>query len=496
MPGRQQDHLSASPSLSVPMSADVSEAQPPDLTDVLAATAPERRLAPARRAGALKLALVMADCAALSGAALALGALVSTRAAIVTVLMLPVWLLVAKAHDLYDADDAKAWHLTTDEVPRLIYWATISLALTFVALSTAGTSDLDAGSAVVAFSIVLGVSASCRAAVRWLWRRIVPSERGLVVGFGTNATTVIRKLQLERGHHLEIVGQVALPRPDASGAEQIDRLRALIASTAAHRVIVATDELVDGELAPVLAACRAEGVKLSVAPPMRSVLGSSARLHRVAELAMVEMSTHGITLPQRVVKRTTDIVISSISLVLTLPVFVAIFALVRLESPGGALFRQSRAGRDGHPFTIIKFRTMCADAESRLDGIVDLESLDDPMFKIKDDPRVTRIGRWLRATSLDELPQLWNVLRGHMSLVGPRPEEMRVVARYDEATRVIRLGAKPGLTGPMQIHGRDDLTFSERLAVERDYAENYSLGRDLQILIRTVGVVLLRRGTS
>ncbi|HEX6754021.1 MAG TPA: sugar transferase, partial [Solirubrobacterales bacterium] len=139
---------------------------------------------------------------------------------------------------------------------------------------------------------------------------------------------------------------------------------------------------------------------------------------------------------------------------------------------------------EGVPFTVLKFRTMVVDAEERLGELVDLEELEEPAFKIPDDPRITRAGRFLRRTSIDELPQLINVLLGHMSLVGPRPEEEAVVALYDERQR-IRLAVKPGLTGPMQVYGRGDLTFEERLAMERDYLDNLSITSDLAILLRT-----------
>jgi lipopolysaccharide/colanic/teichoic acid biosynthesis glycosyltransferase len=142
---------------------------------------------------------------------------------------------------------------------------------------------------------------------------------------------------------------------------------------------------------------------------------------------------------------------------------------------------------------MLKFRTMTADAEKRLTDVVAPEDLPDPMFKLSDDPRVTRMGRLLRRTSLDELPQLFNVLRGEMSLVGPRPEELWLVERYREAER-FRLAMKPGMTGPMQVHGRGDLEFSERLAIEREYIENYSLAKDLRILAQTASAVMRRRG--
>jgi lipopolysaccharide/colanic/teichoic acid biosynthesis glycosyltransferase len=166
---------------------------------------------------------------------------------------------------------------------------------------------------------------------------------------------------------------------------------------------------------------------------------------------------------------------------------------ILLDSGRPALFRQRRAGIEGEPFTVLKFRTMVPDAEERLGDLVDLHSLAEPAFKIANDPRVTRVGRTLRRFSLDEIPQFVNVLKGEMSLVGPRPEEEAVVALYDERQRQ-RLAVKPGMTGPMQVYGRSDLTFEERLAMERDYLDNLSIAGDLAILLRTPGAVVRGEG--
>jgi lipopolysaccharide/colanic/teichoic acid biosynthesis glycosyltransferase len=171
----------------------------------------------------------------------------------------------------------------------------------------------------------------------------------------------------------------------------------------------------------------------------------------------------------------------------------AIAVAVRLDSRGPVLFVQRRVGLDGRAFAILKFRTMVAGADDVLSALVRLAGLDAPAFKLQRDPRVTRIGRLLRRTSLDELPQLLNVLRGDMSLVGPRPEQVEVVDRYAEEHR-LRLAVKPGLTGPMQVYGRGALTFEERLAVEREYIENLSIGRDLRLLALTLPSVVNGRG--
>jgi len=177
-------------------------------------------------------------------------------------------------------------------------------------------------------------------------------------------------------------------------------------------------------------------------------------------------------------------------LALLLP-FVAI--AIKLDSRGPVFFSQVRAGLGGRPFRIYKFRTMRVDAEERLEDVVSLEQLEDPMFKLRDDPRVTRVGRALRRLSIDELPQLFNVFVGEMSIVGPRPEQVEIVERYSPEDR-FRLTVKPGVTGPMQVFGRGELTFAERLAVELEYIENPSLARDLRIVLHTVPAVV--RGTG
>jgi lipopolysaccharide/colanic/teichoic acid biosynthesis glycosyltransferase/glycosyltransferase involved in cell wall biosynthesis len=192
---------------------------------------------------------------------------------------------------------------------------------------------------------------------------------------------------------------------------------------------------------------------------------------------------------ERGVKRVVDLTVALVALPLLAPVMALIALAIVLDTPGPALFRQVRIGLKGQPFTIYKFRTMVDGA----DRLVDLDALPEPAFKIPADPRVTRVGRFLRRWSLDELPQLFNVLRGEMSLVGPRPEEARLVARYTDDQRR-RLAVKPGMTGPMQINGRGDLPFDQRLCLELDYIEHYSVAKDLSILARTLPTVLGGKG--
>ena len=188
-------------------------------------------------------------------------------------------------------------------------------------------------------------------------------------------------------------------------------------------------------------------------------------------------------------KRVIDISVSSLLLILVSPLMLAVAIGVRLDSSGPALFRQTRVGLDGREFTMLKFRSMCADAEQRLAGLAHLNSGGSRLIRIPSDPRVTRLGAFLRRTSLDELPQLLNVLRGEMSLVGPRPQSPGEVALYTSLQRQ-RLSVLPGMTGLWQVTSRDDPSFAEWVRLDLDYIQRWSLGLDLKILLRTPLVVL------
>ncbi len=192
---------------------------------------------------------------------------------------------------------------------------------------------------------------------------------------------------------------------------------------------------------------------------------------------------------KRFVKRGMDIAGALIGLVVTLPAMALAAVAIKLDSPGPVLYRQVRIGENGRPFRIIKLRSMASGAEQQLPELVNLADLPEPAFKLHPDPRVTRVGRVLRRISLDEAPQFINVLTGEMSLVGPRPEEERVVALYADAQRR-RLAVKPGMTGPMQIRGRGNLTFAQRIGLELEYIDQYSLWRDIAIILRTIPAIV------
>ena len=440
--------------------------------------------------------LAAADLAAVLLAAAAVGLVEGGASAFWIAASAPLWVLVAKLRGLYDRDHVRLRHLTLDESSSLFHWALLCGAATGLLLVALPGELVTITGALVMGVTVYGGSFLLRAAARALWRRVVPAERALLVGSGAIARSLARRLALESGHHVELVRQVDLEPESADGGgapTTLDDWAALVRSERVERVVLALSDLDEATLARVLSDCRALGVKLSVAPPLRAMLGTAVVLNHLAELPLIEFRTWDVSRSTMMLKRSMDVLGAGLALVLAGPLLLLLGLAVRLDSPGPALFRQRRVGLGGAPFEMLKFRTMCDGADAMVDDVVSVDALADPVFKLRADPRVTRVGRILRRTSLDELPQLINVLRGEMSLVGPRPEEEWLVARYDEADR-FRLEMRPGMTGPMQVHGRAELSFQERISVEREYVENYSLRKDVKILFQTLAAVVSGRG--
>jgi exopolysaccharide biosynthesis polyprenyl glycosylphosphotransferase len=388
---------------------------------------------------------------------------------------------------LYDRDHLALRHLTSDEIPTIFAWITVGVVV--LALVAPGVTGETLGAAAAIRAWVAGVISAIvlRALARAAWLRLVPAETTLIVGDPELAAGVARKIDLFRDIHMTVVDRGALSSngSHSRGLEQfVDGV---------DRIIVASREISRDPIAELATLCRERQVKLSVVSPLRGSVGPIPYLTQVADLPVLEFDTSDVSRSTMLLKRGFDIVISATSLALLAPLFPFVALAIRLDSPGPVLFTQLRAGLGGAPFRMYKLRSMYRDAEERLGDLIDFDALPEPAFKLRDDPRVTRIGRFLRRLSLDELPQLWNVLRGDMSIVGPRPEELSLVERYRPEHR-FRLEVKPGMTGPMQVFGRGELTFAERLAVELDYVEKISLARDLWILLQTVPALF--RGTG
>jgi exopolysaccharide biosynthesis polyprenyl glycosylphosphotransferase len=228
-------------------------------------------------------------------------------------------------------------------------------------------------------------------------------------------------------------------------------------------------------------------------PDLLELITVRTGIETLRGLPVITLREPAITGLNSVLKRALDLAGGTFGLVLLGPLMLVISVLIRLDSRGPILFSQERAGQYGRPFRMYKFRSLVPNAEQMIDNLINVEQLEQPYYKLRDDPRVTRVGVWIRRYSLDELPLFFNVLGGSMSLVGPRPEVMRIAMMYSPVQRQ-RLLVKPGLTGAMQISGRGDLSFDERMKLELDYIENYSIWRDLVILLKTVPAVLSGRG--
>ena len=434
----------------------------------------------------LRRMLAVADVLAIAVAAVLVWLWGSgAEAAFLLVLFAPIWIVTAKLAGLYDRDHRTLRHLTVDELPWLMVWALSSTAILTLLLVPFPALDLSSGDRLLVWGTALGLGFVFRAATRALWRRVTLPERTLIVGDGPLAQAVVRKFELFPDIHAEVSGRIE------SCAHLHDHVDELVPTV--DRVVIACRELREDILEKLLPACRLNGVKLTIVPPTRGMFGTATTLTHIAELPLLDYNTWDISRMTLALKRCLDVVLATVILVCTLPLSLLVAVATLLDSGRPIFFRQIRGGERGRPFQMLKFRTMVKNAEMLLPELVPFEHLDTPMFKLKGDPRVTRVGRLLRRTSIDELPQLVNVLRGEMSIVGPRPEQLDLVERYAPEHR-FRLEVKPGITGPMQVYGRGELTFDERLAVEREYVENLSLTRDIRIVLMTLPAVFGRRG--
>jgi exopolysaccharide biosynthesis polyprenyl glycosylphosphotransferase len=414
----------------------------------------------------------------------------------------PVWLAVFAAYHLYDHDNLKISVASFDEV-RDIFHAMLAGSLAFLVLSqgvryaggwwvySAVEATLFAASALVLVPLARGTMRS------WIFARLMQPRRTLIVGGGREAELVYRKLQAHPEYGLEVLGflhgddvhtrlgpVLGSPREIASIIDELEIDRVLLASSVASH-----EEMLD-----LIRTVRRPDVQVSIVPRYFEIFTSHATLDDVEGMPLVTLPPMRLGRSSRLLKRGFDVVVSATALLVLSPVLALVAVLIRLDSSGKSLYWQPRRGRSGSTFRIAKFRTMFVGAEQRRDSVLHLNEADGPLFKAKSgDPRVTRIGKVLRKYSIDELPQLWNVVRGEMSLVGPRPF---VVYEADQITGWARrrLDTTPGITGLWQVLGRNDIPFDEMVKLDYLYVTNWSLWWDLKILCQTIPVVLAKRG--
>jgi exopolysaccharide biosynthesis polyprenyl glycosylphosphotransferase len=336
-----------------------------------------------------------------------------------------------------------------------------------------------------------------QAVAQELHRRGYWVRRVAIVGTTPVAQRLARLYRVEHTLGYHFCGFVITDETPPKGVRQIighiKDLPDLLTEHQIHEIVVALPGRDHETVADIACRCQHIHVRLRVVPDLLDVVMSRATFTEVGNIPLIGLRDPVITGYQSWVKRAFDIAVASFSILMFLPLFVVIPLLIRLDSPGRIFFVQRRAGVNGRPFRMFKFRSMIEGADRRLSEMIDLKNLPQPAYKLVDDPRVTPIGRFLRRTSLDELPQLFNVIKGDMSMVGPRPEAMEIVSHYTLKNRR-RLSVKPGITGPMQVNGRGDLPFNDRLRMELGYIAKYSLLEDIKYLVRTIPALYHRRG--
>ena len=331
-------------------------------------------------------------------------------------------------------------------------------------------------------------------------RGLAQRTRVVVAGHHAHQVShVVSELQRHPEHSFDVV-RACLARPPKSSALGVPvsvglgRLPEDVTEAGARALIVLPCHHVDGEALRRLGwQLEGRNVALYVGTPLLDVSPSRTSMAHAGGLGLLHVRPSRHRGPARAAKAALERLAAVAALVLLAPMLLTVAYAVRWDSAGPALYRQTRVGRSGVPFTMYKLRTMSADADLRLPDLADLNTVDDVLFKIREDPRITRLGRFLRRYSLDELPQLINVVLGQMSLVGPRPALPAEVERYSADARR-RLAVKPGLTGLWQVSGRSDLSWSDTVRLDLRYVDNWSVGLDLLILCRTLRAVLDHRG--
>jgi len=415
-------------------------------------------------------------------------------------LILPVWLVILKAYGLYERDSKRVSHTTIDDLPWLFHAFLVGSLVMWAYFKVLPIRRLVLSEVVIFAGVGMLAVFLLRSLVRHLTIRAVGAERVLIVG-DRDTTNLASKLRAHPEYALEPVGVVSRPtslqQPSTLpvvGRLEDASLEELVARHRIDRIILSHSELGEEALVELLRHCRALGLKVSVLPALFDVLGPSVEVDDVEGVTVLGINPPVLSRSSRFLKRALDLTVSSVLLLLLAPVMALIAIAIKLDSRGPVFFHQERIGRRGRRFGLFKFRTMARNAESLTDELF-ADSQDPNWLKLEHDPRITRIGRLLRLSSLDELPQLWNVLRGDMSLVGPRPlveSEDALVGGWARS----RLDLTPGVTGLWQVLGRTDIPFEEMVKLDYLYVTNWSLWGDIRLILRTFPVVLTRRGAN
>lgn len=466
-----------------------------------------RRPTVSKRASRAKAALVAADTAAVAGALLVSAVVASLVAendaaiemgVLLTLLSAPVWAVAFVRRRLYAA------RFVTRRVEefRRVAQAVATGVLAVIVLEWALSVEVHRGwlifLSVTATTAVMVEREIARRVFSAYRRRGIGLRRVVIVGANAEAVDLATMLIADPGLGYAVVGFVS--DVDDLAANSVGPVLGPIRETLeavwksrATGVIIATTALDLATSNRLVRELTEAGVQVEMSMSMVDIAPNRLLLRPLGRMPVVYVEPVRRYGWRALAKRTFDLAIALVSLIVTGPVMLVTAIAIKLDSPGPVLFRQKRVGQDGRPFTVLKFRTMVADAEARLAELALVNEADGPLFKMKDDPRVTRVGSFLRRSSLDELPQLFNVIRGDMSLVGPRPALPSEVAQWTGDV-FNRLRVKPGMTGMWQVSGRSQASFEDYVRLDLYYVDNWSLVTDLVILLKTVPVVVTRSG--
>jgi exopolysaccharide biosynthesis polyprenyl glycosylphosphotransferase len=422
----------------------------------------------------------------------------SGRAEVGLLALVPLIVVMGKAMGIYDRDELVIRQATLDEASAVFQVATLYALIVWLVNGKLISGISDRRELLVLWgSLTISLLVS-RAIARRLVRALTIPERCLVIGDSAACDRLSAKLAGRSTVHARIVAQVPFESVRASSASCADNdqaaedLRSLVDQLEVGRIIVMPDRTAGDEVLNLVRCASFVDVKVSVVPGLFEVVGSSVEFDDVEGVPLLAVRRFRLNRSSQLVKRALDLLGALSAVTLLAPVMALIALAIKLDSRGPILFRQLRIGRDDEPFEILKFRTMVADADLRKESLRHLNEASG-LFKILHDPRITRVGALLRRTSLDELPQLLNVIRGDMSLVGPRPlvaeEDLRI-----EGWHRRRLHLTPGMTGHWQILGSARIPLDEMVKIDYLYVTNWSLWTDVKILLRTIPYVCSRRG--
>lgn len=429
----------------------------------------------------------------------------------------PVWVVLARAHNLYHVDTRRADHGTAEEIGPVLQLTTLwSWAVLLIASAT-GFPTFSLPALVLFWASTLVLLLVFRAAIRaWARRQAWFLQNALIVGTVAESATIAAKILRHPEYRINVVACLELSgggtRPIGAGVDETESIQSvgpiplirgevdvlqIAGELDVDRILLASSVSSLGARAGLVSELAELNVHLDVVPGWEEVLGSRLELHEMEGMPLLTLPYTRLPRSSLLVKRVLDVVVASCALALLAPLLAVCAIAIKLDSPGPALFRQRRVGKEGRRFELVKLRSMSVDAEELKQGVAHLSlhgaGTETGIFKVSQDPRITRVGRVLRRFSLDELPQLLNVLRGDMSLVGPRPlpenEDRRIEGRFRR-----RVDLQPGLTGLWQVHGRSNIPFEGMVDLDYLYVTNWSLWRDMKLLIRTFTVVLRGSG--